>query len=56
MAHKRKRRAAASLHVMQPDASGADIGAEEIFVAVRPNRDDEPVRISDHPAGPSEHP
>ena len=44
MADKRRRRATASLHILQPDAAGADIGAEEIFVAVPPDRDDEPVR------------
>ena len=44
MADKRRRRATASLHILQPDAAGADVGAEEIFVAVPPDRDDEPVR------------
>jgi hypothetical protein len=44
MANKRQKRAAASLHILQPNAAGADIGAEEIFVAVPPDRDDEPVR------------
>jgi len=41
---KRQRKHTASLHILQPDAAGADIGAEEIFVAVPPDRDDEPVR------------
>jgi len=44
MADKRRKRATASLHILQPDAAGADIGAEEIFVAVPPDRDDDPVR------------
>jgi transposase len=44
MADKRKKRVTASLHILQPDAAGADIGSEEIFVAVPPDRDDEPVR------------
>ena len=30
--------------VLQPNAAGIDIGAEEIFVAVPPERDAEPVR------------
>jgi len=29
---------------MHPDAAGVDIGAEEIFVAVPTDRDEEPVR------------
>jgi len=32
------------LPVMQPDAAGIDIGAEEVFVAVPPDRDTESVR------------
>jgi hypothetical protein len=36
MADKRRKRATASLHILQPDATGADIGAEAIFVAVPP--------------------
>lgn len=30
--------------ILQPDAAGADIGAEEIYVAVPADRDEEPVR------------
>jgi len=30
--------------VLEPDAAGIDIGAEEIYVAVPPDRDEEPVR------------
>jgi transposase len=37
---KRDRRSA----VLEPDAAGIDIGAEEIYVAVPPERDAEPVR------------
>jgi transposase len=32
------------LAVLHPDAAGVDIGAEEIYVAVPPDRDSEPVR------------
>ena len=32
------------LPVLHPDAAGVDIGAEEIYVAVAPDRDAEPVR------------
>jgi hypothetical protein len=32
------------LPVLHPDAAGVDIGAEEIYVAVPPDRDAEPVR------------
>ncbi len=32
------------LPVMQPDAAGIDVGAAEVFVAVPPGRDREPVR------------
>lgn len=30
--------------MLHPDAAGVDIGAEEIYVAVPPDRDSEPVR------------
>ena len=39
-AEKRERRSM----VLQPDAAGIDIGAEEIFVAVPPDRDEESTR------------
>ena len=42
MAKVRPRRQ--DLPVMQPDAAGIDIGAEEVFVAVPPDRDTESVR------------
>ena len=32
------------LPIMNPDAAGIDIGAEEIFVAVPPDRDIDSVR------------
>jgi transposase len=31
--------------LLEPDAAGIDIGAREIFVAVPPDRDEEPVRV-----------
>jgi hypothetical protein len=31
--------------VLEADAAGIDIGAREIFVAVPPNRDENPVRV-----------
>jgi transposase len=34
-----------SLPVLNPDAAGIDIGSTEIYVAVRPDRDPEPVRM-----------
>lgn len=37
---KQKRRAV----VLEPDAAGIDIGAEEIYVAVPPDRDEESTR------------
>jgi hypothetical protein len=36
------------LPIMHPDAAGIDIGAEEIFVAVPPDRDIDSVRQSVH--------
>jgi hypothetical protein len=36
MADNRRKKATASLHILQPDTTGADIRAEEIFVAVPP--------------------
>lgn len=38
------RRSGRMLPIMHADAAGIDIGAEEIFVSVPPNRDTEPVR------------
>jgi len=43
MARRRERREGLSA-VLEPDAAGADIGAEEIYVAVPPDRDEECVR------------
>jgi transposase len=37
-------RGASELPILQPNAAGVDIGAREIFVAVPPDRDPEPVR------------
>ena len=37
-------RGAGELPVLRPNAAGIDIGATEIFVAVAPDRDSEPVR------------
>ena len=37
-------RGASELPVLRPNAAGIDIGATEIFVAVAPDRDPEPVR------------
>jgi transposase len=43
--HKQKQKKnAAELPVLNPAAAGIDIGATEIYVAVRPDRDPEPVR------------
>jgi len=41
MAKRRECRAV----VLEPDAAGVDIGAEEIYVAVPPDRDEESVRM-----------
>ncbi|MFQ5705762.1 MAG: IS110 family transposase [Gemmatimonadales bacterium] len=41
---KRKPKTVSSLPLLQPDAAGVDIGATEIYVAVPPDRDPEPVR------------
>lgn len=41
---KQKQKNAAELPVLNPAAAGIDIGATEIYVAVRPDRDPEPVR------------
>ncbi len=31
-------------HILQPNAAGVDIGATEIYIAVPPDRDSQPVR------------
>ena len=31
--------------VLQPNAAGIDVGAREMFVAVPPGRDENPVRV-----------
>jgi hypothetical protein len=31
--------------VLEPNAAGIDVGAREMFVAVPPGRDDNPVRV-----------
>ncbi len=43
MAKKRERRECRAV-VLEPDAAGIDIGAEEIYVAVPPDRDEESIR------------
>ena len=40
----RKRSKAVSLPIVEPNAAGIDVGATQIFVAVPPDRDSEPVR------------
>jgi transposase len=40
----KKRKKAASLPLLEPDAAGIDIGATQVFVAVPADRDPEPVR------------
>jgi len=44
MAKKREKRECRAV-VLEPDAAGIDIGAEEIFVAVPPDRDERSVRM-----------
>ena len=43
MAKRREKRECRSV-VLEPDAGGIDIGAEEIYVAVPPDRDEESTR------------
>ena len=43
MAKKREKRECKAV-VLEPDAAGIDIGAEEIYVAVPPDRDEESIR------------
>jgi transposase len=33
-----------TLHVIQPNAAGIDVGADQIHIAVPPDRDSQPVR------------
>jgi transposase len=40
----KKRAKAVSLPIVEPDAAGIDVGATQIFVAVPPERDPDPVR------------
>jgi transposase len=41
---KQRQKNATQLPILNPAAAGIDIGATEIYVAVRPDRDPEPVR------------
>ena len=41
---KRKEKSERKAAVLEPDAAGIGIGAEEIYVAVPPDRDEECVR------------
>lgn len=41
---RKKRNRIASLPVVEPNAAGIDVGATQVFVAVPPDRDPEPVR------------
>ena len=41
----RKQEAIAARPVLEPNAAGIDIGAREIYVAVPPDRDEQPVRV-----------
>jgi Transposase len=41
---QKQKKNAAELPILNPAAAGIDIGATEIYVAVRPDRDPEPVR------------
>jgi transposase len=43
----RKREAIENRPVLEPNAAGIDIGAREVYVAVPPDRDEQPVRIFD---------
>jgi transposase len=42
---KRKGMCLENRPILEPNAAGIDIGAREIFVAVPPNRDEQPVRV-----------
>ena len=41
----RKREAIENRPVLEPNAAGVDIGAREVYMAVPPDRDKQPVRI-----------
>jgi hypothetical protein len=43
----RKRPAIEQRPVLEPNAAGIDIGAREMYVAVPPDRDEQPVRVFD---------
>jgi len=45
MARKKINKKKVTLPVLNPDAAGIDIGATEIYVAVPPDRDSDPVRM-----------
>ena len=47
MSRKRKgskKTGAPALHCLNPNAAGVDVGATEIYIAVPPDRDEQPVR------------
>jgi transposase len=44
---RRKREAIENRPILEPNAAGIDIGAREVYVAVAPERDEQPVRIFD---------
>ena len=50
MAKRREKRECKAV-VLEPDAAGIDIGAEEIYVAVPPDRDEESPRKSSEGSG-----
>lgn len=43
--HRRKGMCLEDCPILEPNAAGIDVGAREIFVAVPPDRDDDPVRV-----------
>jgi transposase len=43
--HRRKGMCLEDRPILEPNAAGIDVGAREIFVAVPPDRDDDPVRV-----------
>ena len=47
---RKRRRTGAGIEtrpVLEPNAAGIDIGAREVYVAVPPDRDEQPVRVFD---------
>ena len=42
---KRRRKDVSDRPVLEPNAAGIDIGARELYVAVAPERDNNPVQI-----------